>query len=135
MFVWSSAGTWRRPSARPEQPHNGIDVGFRTGQRAPDFELLSLDGSRVKLSDPQGQPVLLNFLGDLVYAVPRGNAMARGNRPAISGTRLRVIGVSIDDSGAIQNEHRARNDVAEKGTQGSARGRTSGDTIGHSRAH
>jgi len=39
----------------------GILVGDPVGVRAPDFELTSLDGKRVKLSDFRGKAVLLNF--------------------------------------------------------------------------
>lgn len=37
------------------------DVGLKKGQLAPDFELETLDGKVVKLSDFKGQKVLLNF--------------------------------------------------------------------------
>src|SRR5690625_912312 len=37
------------------------EIGLEKGEKAPDFELETLDGETVKLSDFQGQPVLLNF--------------------------------------------------------------------------
>lgn len=37
------------------------DEGLAKGEQAPDFELTTLDGEVVKLSDYQGQKVLLNF--------------------------------------------------------------------------
>lgn len=37
------------------------DAGLDPGQKAPDFELTTLDGEEVKLSDYKGQKVLLNF--------------------------------------------------------------------------
>ncbi|WP_338657086.1 TlpA disulfide reductase family protein (plasmid) [Sporosarcina psychrophila] len=37
------------------------EVGIRKGQLAPDFELKTLDGETVKLSDYKGQRVMLNF--------------------------------------------------------------------------
>lgn len=40
---------------------DGIEVGLEKGNRAPDFELETLDGERIKLSDLQGKPVFLNF--------------------------------------------------------------------------
>ena len=36
-------------------------VGIRKGELAPDFELSTLDGETVKLSDYKGQRVMLNF--------------------------------------------------------------------------
>ncbi|WP_060209982.1 peroxiredoxin family protein [Sporosarcina koreensis] len=37
------------------------EVGIRKGQLAPDFELKTLDGKTIKLSDYKGQRVMLNF--------------------------------------------------------------------------
>lgn len=37
------------------------EVGIRKGQLAPDFELKTLDGETVRLSDYKGQRVMLNF--------------------------------------------------------------------------
>jgi len=36
-------------------------AGLRPGAEAPDFELESTDGSRVRLGDLRGRPVLLHF--------------------------------------------------------------------------
>lgn len=36
-------------------------VGLEIGNEAPDFELETLDGEKVKLSDYRGHPVMLNF--------------------------------------------------------------------------
>ncbi|MFD1850424.1 TlpA family protein disulfide reductase [Oceanobacillus bengalensis] len=36
-------------------------VGLEIGNQAPDFELETLDGEKVKLSDFRGKPVMLNF--------------------------------------------------------------------------
>lgn len=38
-----------------------VESGLDVGQRAPDFELQSLDGEMLKLSDYRGQMVMLNF--------------------------------------------------------------------------
>jgi thiol-disulfide isomerase/thioredoxin len=43
------------------QPQNAVKVGFSVGERAPDFELRSLDGHSVKLRNLRGKPLLLNF--------------------------------------------------------------------------
>ncbi|QED48265.1 peroxiredoxin family protein [Cytobacillus dafuensis] len=38
-----------------------LPVGLEEGNRAPDFELLDLEGNTVKLSDYKGKTILLNF--------------------------------------------------------------------------
>lgn len=38
-----------------------VDIGLQEGNKAPDFQLISLDGIDVKLSDLQGKKVILNF--------------------------------------------------------------------------
>ncbi|WP_298826856.1 redoxin domain-containing protein [uncultured Planococcus sp.] len=37
------------------------DEGLAIGEKAPDFQLTTLDGEKVKLSDYQGKKVMLNF--------------------------------------------------------------------------
>lgn len=46
------------PATEPT-PEQG--QGFNVGSRAPDFQLQSLDGETVALSDLRGKPVMLNF--------------------------------------------------------------------------
>jgi peroxiredoxin len=45
----------------PAATGTATGIGIRVGQQAPDFQLQSLDGKTVSLSDFRGQPVLLNF--------------------------------------------------------------------------
>ncbi len=40
---------------------NELPIGLKEGERAPDFELVDLDGKVVKLSDYKGKPIFLNF--------------------------------------------------------------------------
>ena len=55
--------------AMPDKPANGssevvaIEVGYNVGQRAPDFGMSLLDGSRVTTASivDEGKPVLLYF--------------------------------------------------------------------------
>lgn len=44
-----------------EESEDDIEVGIEEGNRAPDFELETLDGDEVKLSDLKGERVLVNF--------------------------------------------------------------------------
>ena len=53
-------------SESPRQNENGevndlSDVGLGKGKKAPDFELETLDGKTVKLSDYEGEKVIVNF--------------------------------------------------------------------------
>ncbi|HLR69164.1 MAG TPA: TlpA disulfide reductase family protein [Virgibacillus sp.] len=49
------------PKEDGEEITKSDDEGLDKGQKAPDFELSTLDGETVKLSDFRGQKVLLNF--------------------------------------------------------------------------
>ncbi|MDO8716884.1 MAG: TlpA disulfide reductase family protein [Dehalococcoidales bacterium] len=51
------------PAAPPATTNQSTNVpeGINIGNRAIDFELQTLDGKTVKLSDLRGKPVLLNF--------------------------------------------------------------------------
>lgn len=44
-----------------EQSSKDVEEGIEEGKRAPDFELKTLEGESVKLSDFRGQNVLINF--------------------------------------------------------------------------
>ena len=52
----------RAADAAVEAPNpDGLEVGVAEGKLAPDFEVSSLTGERVRLSDFRGQAVFLNF--------------------------------------------------------------------------
>jgi len=40
---------------------NELPIGLKEGERAPDFELVDLEGNVVKLSEYKGTPIFLNF--------------------------------------------------------------------------
>ena len=44
-----------------DNDNSDIKVGLEKGNRAPDFELTTMDGDDVKLSDYRGERVMLNF--------------------------------------------------------------------------
>jgi|SRR5690625_1349421 len=54
-FVISDSSTQTNTNA------NDTAIGFKKGERAPDFELNTFDGETVKLSDFRGEKVIVNF--------------------------------------------------------------------------
>lgn len=51
LFIWTFI-----PSVTAEEA-----AGIQVGNKAPDFEAVTLDGEKVRLSDYKGEKVLLNF--------------------------------------------------------------------------
>lgn len=51
----------RADSTQKQKEINPPPIGLNVGDRAPDFKLTTLQGEQVRLSDYQGQPVMLNF--------------------------------------------------------------------------
>jgi len=49
------------PSETTEEGTSSDEVGLEKGKLAPDFEVTTLDGEHVKLSDYRGERVMLNF--------------------------------------------------------------------------
>ena len=89
-------------SSRSEQHHAVIRVGFQVGERAPDFELRSLDGRSLRLSELSGKPVLLNYWA--TWCAP-----CRIEMPWLveldekyRAQGLQIVGVSMDDASAAQ---------------------------------
>jgi cytochrome c biogenesis protein CcmG/thiol:disulfide interchange protein DsbE len=101
-------------SASSARPANSVKVGFQTGNLAPDFELRSLDGHRVTLSELRGRPVLLNFWA--TWCAP-----CRVEMPWLvqfdqqyRSHGVQIIGVSLDDSGAERDVAVFANDKGVK---------------------
>ena len=98
-LLWFALTPRTQFSAAPKQPQNAVKVGFAVGDRAPDFELRSLDGHSVKLRDLRGKPLLLNFWA--TWCAPCRVEMPwlveLDQRYRTQG--LQIVGVSLDDSG------------------------------------
>lgn len=87
----------------PELQTAGREIGPRIGQLAPDFELDTLDGERLRLSDLRGRPLVLNFWASWCSPCRREvPALIRAqNRHADAG--LLIIGLNIEEPpGAAQ---------------------------------
>jgi peroxiredoxin len=63
LLIRETPGSHVLPAALRETPGAGASmrVGLEPGQLAPDFEISTTDGRRVRLSDFRGRPVVLNF--------------------------------------------------------------------------
>ena len=76
----------------------GVAAGQPVGQNAPDFELQSLEGKNVKLSDFRGKAVLLNFwatyCGPCKIEMPWFVEMQKEFGPQ----GLQIVGVAMDDA-------------------------------------
>ncbi|GAA4866420.1 hypothetical protein GCM10023310_52570 [Paenibacillus vulneris] len=58
LFSAVAANTWDKSGL---QSQASDEIGIGIGQTAPDFELMTLEGEKVKLSDFRGKKVLINF--------------------------------------------------------------------------
>ena len=83
--------------SRQSAPTAAGGVGTAKGAIAPDFELTSLDGKPVKLSDYRGQAVLVNFwatwCGPCKIEIPWFVDLQKQYGPQ----GFQVIGISMDD--------------------------------------
>lgn len=54
----------QQPAARSDVSPSAeqVPIGLEKGQLAPDFELTTVDGEKVKLSSLRGQPVVIGFI-------------------------------------------------------------------------
>ncbi|KMY49681.1 TlpA disulfide reductase family protein [Peribacillus loiseleuriae] len=79
------------------EPRSGLD----TGQKAPDFELETLSGEKVKLSDYQGKKVMLNFwatwCGPCREEMPDMETFAKG-----LGKDTVILAINLDPQNDVQ---------------------------------
>lgn len=61
LIGWGVYDSQSKTEVMTQEELNEIKVGTQIGNLAPNFELLSLDGNKVQLSDYRGKKVLLNF--------------------------------------------------------------------------
>src|ERR1700746_771323 len=84
---------------RTRQHRPATLVGDVRGVPAPDFELTSLDGKRVKLSDYRGKAVLLNFWATWCGPCKEEIPWFIDFEKQYGSQGLVVLGVAMDDDG------------------------------------
>lgn len=80
------------------RPHQAKLAGDVRGVPAPDFELTSLDGRRVKLSDFRGKAVILNFWATWCPPCKVEMPWFVDMQKQLGDKGLVVLGVAMDDS-------------------------------------
>ena len=87
-----------RRMARRQAGMNG-GVGVLRGQTAPDFELTTLDGKKMRLSDFRGKAVLLNFWATWCEPCKIEMPWFVQLEKQYGPEGLQVLGVAMDDTG------------------------------------
>jgi cytochrome c biogenesis protein CcmG/thiol:disulfide interchange protein DsbE len=92
------------------------------GDRAPDFEATALGGAKVSLAALQGRPVLIDFWAS--WCPPcRDSALVVRRLADQYGTRLAIVGVSLDDDpkafeAFVYNHHLPGEQIHDGGPSG-----------------
>ncbi len=91
--------------ARPER------MALRVGQKAPDFDVTSSAGQKLKLSDFEGKKnvVLYFYPGDFTLVCTRETCGFRDSYAELAGNDTEVIGVSVDSDESHQRFAREYN--------------------------
>ena len=71
-----------------------LRTGLPLGARAPDFDLPSTDGERLRLSDLRGKPVLLHFVS-YTCPVTRGGVYTMRELRGLYGERMQFVEVVV----------------------------------------
>ncbi|SDC92883.1 Peroxiredoxin [Paenibacillus sp. UNCCL117] len=93
------------------QARTGQDGALRTGDQAPEFNAMTLDGGSVSLAEYQGQGVLLNFwaswCGPCVSEMPRMNDAYREGVPGVA-----MLAVNVGESRGTAAEFAANHGLS-----------------------
>ncbi|NMD70483.1 TlpA family protein disulfide reductase [Bacillus sp. DNRA2] len=86
---------------KDDQDNSGKEVGFEIGNTPPDFELKTLAGDTVKLSDYKGKKVMLNFWATWCppckAEMPDMEKFYEGNKD-----RVEILAVNMDTTNDVE---------------------------------
>jgi hypothetical protein len=94
-----------------------LRAGLMPGTEAPDFDLPSTEGTRVRLRDLRGQPVLLHFIS-YTCPVTRGGVSTMRELHRLYGERVRFVEVLVRQAhpGERHGAYRSYEDKSEDAT-------------------
>ena len=92
-----------------------LRAGLTPGCEAPDFDLPSTDGSRARLRDLQGQPVLLHLVS-YTCPVTRGGMSTMRELHRLYGDRVRFVEMLVRQAhpGELHGAYRSYEDKVEE---------------------
>ena len=98
LLVAILASGCKAPAPAATNQSANIPGGISIGNRAIDFELQTLDGKTVKLSDYRGKPVLLNFWATWCGPCRSEMPYLQQINDSYSASGLVLLAVDIDES-------------------------------------
>lgn len=99
-LLWFARASRTRPPISRARLQTALKVGFQVGEYAPDFVLRSVDGSRLRLSDLRGKPVLVNFWATWCAPCKVEMPWLVQLNDKYRDQRLRIIGVAMESGSA-----------------------------------
>jgi peroxiredoxin len=108
LMIWVGV---RLSNKQPGSSSNLPTTGPHVGANAPDFELQSLDGRRVKLSDLRGKAVIVNFWATWCQPCKLEMPWFEELHQQYGSQGLEMIGINTDDY--ISSKDSVRDEVAK----------------------
>jgi peroxiredoxin len=113
-LLGSTALFRRQNTLLSASPHGAVKTGFLSGDLAPDFNLRSLDGGMMRLSELRGHPVLLNFWATWCAPCRVEMPWLVAFHQQYRAQGVQIIGVSLDDA---DSEHQVAIFAKDKGVK------------------
>jgi peroxiredoxin len=102
VSIWACGQDSPRQKLPSEDHRHARPEKELVGKLAPDFDLPTLDGQRVKLSELRGKAVLLNFWATFVQPSKLEMPWFAGLQRDYQSEGFQVIAVNMDDDASIE---------------------------------